>query len=108
MLVGYWKMDKWIENDVEITSQLQFQHKFGFAKDGTYYYSYYDAGFKLVINFTGTWEFRRRKEQLVLGLMDPRFGMKYEVWDIIKFTRKALWLECVSPEKLVKWQLIPQ
>ena len=108
MLFGYWKLDKWIENDIEITSQLQYKHEFGFALDGTYYYRYYDPGFNVTIDFTGTWEFRHQKEQLVLGLEDPRNGMEYQVWDITRFTKKEIGLECVSPEKLVKWELVPR
>jgi hypothetical protein len=46
-----------------------------------------------------------QKEQLVLGLDDPINGMEYQVWDIIRLTSKELWLEMVSPEAYVQWQL---
>jgi hypothetical protein len=104
-LFGYWHMVKWTKNEVEQTSQLQFQHKFGFAKDGTYYYSFYDPLSAYTINFTGTWEFREQKKQLMLGLKDPINGMEYQVWDIIRLTSKDLWLENVSPGLFVEWQL---
>jgi hypothetical protein len=104
-LYGYWNMEKWIENHVEQTSQLQFQHKFGFAKDGTYYYSFYDPPSGYTINFMGTWEFKNQKQQLVLGLDDPINGMEYQVWDILRLTSKELWLESVSPGKFVEWKL---
>ncbi len=104
-LFGYWNMQKWKENHVEQTVQLQFQHKFGFAKDGSYYYSFYDPPSGYTINFTGTWEFRHQKKQLVLGLDDPIDGMEYQVWDIIRLTSKELWLERVSPGIFVEWQL---
>jgi hypothetical protein len=104
-LFGYWKMEKWILNGVEQTDQQQFQHRFGFAKDGTYYYSHFDPGSGLTINFQGTWEFRHQKDQLVLGLDDPINGMQYQVWDINRLTVKELWLECVSPGKFVEWRL---
>jgi len=108
MLFGYWKLNKWIENDEELTSELQYKHEFGFALDGTYYYRYYDAHFNVNIEFIGTWEFRHNKEQLVLGLKDPRYGMEYQVWDITRFTKHELGLECVTPEKMVKWELVPR
>ena len=103
---GYWKMEKWIENNVEQLNQEQFQHKFGFAKDGTLYYSFYDPPSGYTINFTGTWELRHQKEQLMLGLDDPINGMEYQVWDIIRLTSKELWLERANSWKYVQWHLI--
>jgi hypothetical protein len=104
-LFGYWQMEKWILNNVEQTAQYQFQHKFGFAKDGTYYYSFFDVGSGYTINFTGTWQFRQQKNQLVLGLADPRNGMEYQVWEINRLTSEELWLETLSPGNFVEWQL---
>jgi hypothetical protein len=104
-LYGYWDMEKYIKNNVEQTSELQFHHQFGFAKDGTYYYSFYDPPSGYTINFTGTWEFRHQKQQLVLGLDDPINGMEYQVWDILRLTSKELWLETVSPGMMVEWHL---
>jgi hypothetical protein len=104
-LYGYWTMEKWIENNAEQSSELQFHHQFGFAKDGTYYYSFYDPPSGYTINFTGTWEFRHQKQQLVLGLDDPINGMEYQVWDILRLTSKELWLETVSPGMMVQWHL---
>lgn len=104
-LFGYWTLEKSILNGVEQTGEYQFNKKFGFAKDGTYYYSFFDPPSGYTINFTGTWEFRLQKEQMVLGLDDPINGMEYQVWDIIRLTSKELWLEMVSPEAYVQWQL---
>jgi len=104
-LFGYWNMEKWIQNNVEDSAQLAYQRKFGFAKDGTYYFSLTDPTIGTVINFNGTWEFRDRKEQLVLGLDDPLNGMQYEVWDILRLTSKELWLENVSSGNIVEWKL---
>ena len=104
-LFGYWTMEKWIQNHAESTGQLKFKHQFGFAKDGTYYYSFTDTISGTTINFTGTWEFRHQKEQLVLGLEDPLNGMEYQVWDIRRLTSRELWLETVSPGEFVEWHL---
>ncbi len=107
-LVGYWRLDKWVENNVEQPAQLKFERKYGFAKDGTYYYSFKDTTNGMVINFDGTWVMRKRNEQLVLGINDPLFGMLYEVWDITRLTNKEIWLENVSPKKYVEWHLVVQ
>ncbi len=107
-LVGYWKLDKWIENNVEQPNQLKYKRQFGFAKDGTYYYNFADTTNGVVINFEGTWVMRTRNEQLVLGLDDPLVGMQYEVWDITRLTNKEIWLENVSPKKMVEWHLVVQ
>ncbi len=104
-LFGYWKMEKWIENNVEINSQLKFQHQFGFAKDGTYYYSFTDTTTDTSSNFTGTWQFRHDREQLVLGLQDPLNGMEYKVWDIKRLAYKEIWLENISPGLCIDWHL---
>ena len=104
-LFGYWSMEKWIQNDVEQNAQLKVQHKFGFAKDGTYYYSFTDTLSGSTLDFTGTWQFRHNKDQLVLGLEDPINGMEYQVWDIRRLTAKQLWLQTESPGNLVIWHL---
>jgi hypothetical protein len=104
-LFGYWTMEKWMLNDVEQAAQLKYQHKFGFAKDGTYYYSFVDTTSSTKLDFSGTWEFRQHKEQLVLGLEDPMNGMEYQVWNIRRLTYKELWLETESPGKRVQWHL---
>jgi len=104
-LFGYWSMEKWIQNDVEQNAQLKVQHKFGFAKDGTYYYSFTDTLSGSTLDFTGTWQFRHNKDQLVLGLEDPINGMEYQVWDIRRLTAKQLWLQTENPGNLVIWHL---
>jgi len=107
-VVGKWQTDRWFVNKVEQASAMLYDQKHEFTKDGKYLWSGTNPYTGVSSGSEGTWEFRSRKEQLVLGLPDEFDGqMQYQVWDILKLKNNELWLEKIDGN-IYEWRLKPQ
>jgi hypothetical protein len=88
-VVNEWKMEKVIENGVDVTSAyaaLSPGFSIEFKKDNTYAISYF--GFTL--STAGKWDFDSNKENL---LMTPTGSTTAETNKILRLTSKEMWLE---------------
>ena len=109
-VVGKWHTGMWLVNKYEQIMMIDTSRRAEFTKDWKYTYHEYNSYTKEVKDFGGTWAFRDKKEQILIGLPTGiASAMSYELWDIKRLKDKEMWLEKIvygfPNSTLYEWRL---